>query len=84
MRVVAILLALSLGLAAPAAGADPLVRTFNAPMDRVWTVTESVLKHLGWDIDNADRAVGFITTESRSLDGEDYGPGIDAMFLGSR
>ena len=73
MRVVAILLALSLGLAAPAAGADPLVRTFNAPMDRVWTVTESVLKHLGWDIDNADRAVGFITTESRSLDGEDYG-----------
>ena len=73
MKLIAILLTLSLGLAAPAAGADPVVRTFSAPMDRVWTVTESVLKHLGWDIDNADRAVGFITTESRSLDGEDYG-----------
>lgn len=73
MRVVAILLALSLGLAAPAAAADPVVRTFNAPVDRVWTVTESVLKHLGWDIDKADRAIGFITTESRRLEGEDYG-----------
>jgi hypothetical protein len=73
MRVVAILLALSLGLAAPAAGADPVVRTFNAPMDRLWTVTESVLKHLGWKVDNADRALGFITTDSRLLDGEDYG-----------
>jgi len=73
MRVVAILLALSLGLAAPAAGADPVVRTFKAPVDRVWTVTESVLKHLGWDIEKADRAIGFITTESRRLEGEDYG-----------
>ncbi|MGH7312054.1 MAG: hypothetical protein ACREJV_02695 [Candidatus Rokuibacteriota bacterium] len=73
MRVVAILLALSLGLAAPAAAADPVVRTFNAPVDRVWTVTESVLKHLGWDIDKADRAIGFITTESLRLEGEDYG-----------
>lgn len=73
MRVMAILLALSLGAAAPAAGADPVVRTFNAPVERVWTVTESTLKHLGWKIENADRAVGFITTDSRSLDGEDYG-----------
>ncbi|HSF04752.1 MAG TPA: hypothetical protein VLG10_03080 [Methylomirabilota bacterium] len=73
MRALAILLALSLGVVAPAAGADPVVRTFNAPMDRTWTVTESVLKHLGWKIDQADRATGFITTDSRSLDGEDYG-----------
>ncbi|MGH7310155.1 MAG: hypothetical protein ACREK6_15825 [Candidatus Rokuibacteriota bacterium] len=73
MRVMAILLALSLGVAAPAAAADPVVRTFNAPMDRVWTVTESTLKHLGWDIDKADREVGFITTDSKRLEGEDYG-----------
>jgi hypothetical protein len=73
MRVVAIVLALSLGVVAPATAADPVVRTFNAPMDRVWTVTESVLKHLGWDIDKSDRTIGFITTESRMLEGEDYG-----------
>jgi hypothetical protein len=73
VKALAMLLALSLGLTAPAAAADPVVRTFNAPMDRVWTVTESVLKHLGWDIEKADRAIGFITTESRRLDGEDYG-----------
>jgi hypothetical protein len=73
VKALAMLLVLSLGLTAPAAAADPVVRTFNAPMDRVWTVTESVLKHLGWDIEKADRAIGFITTESRRLDGEDYG-----------
>jgi hypothetical protein len=73
MKAVALLLALSLGVAAPAAGADPVVRTFNAPMDRTWTVTESVLKHLGWKIEQADRATGLIATDSRSLDGEDYG-----------
>lgn len=73
MKALAILLAVTLGLAAPTSAADPVVRTFNAPIDRVWTVTESVLKHLGWDIENADRAVGFITTESRRLDGEDWG-----------
>lgn len=73
MRALAILLALSLGVAAPAGGADPMVRTFNAPVDRMWTVTESVLQHLGWKIDKADRAIGFITTDSRLLDGEDYG-----------
>ncbi len=73
MRAMAILLAVSLGMVAPAGAADPVVRTFNAPMERVWTVTESTLKHLGWKIDSADQAVGFITTDSRSLDGEDYG-----------
>ena len=30
-------------------------------------------KHLGWDIDKADRAIGWITTESRRVEGEDYG-----------
>src|SRR5262245_57427160 len=42
-------------------------------MDRTWTVTESVLKSLGWDIERTDRAVGFITTESRRLEGENWG-----------
>ncbi|MEK7709953.1 MAG: hypothetical protein AAB324_04320, partial [candidate division NC10 bacterium] len=37
---------------------EPVTRTFNASLDRVWTVTESVLKSLGWEIDERDRAVG--------------------------
>jgi hypothetical protein len=73
MKILAILLAVSLGLAGSATGADPVSRTFNAPVDRVWTVTESVLKHLGWDIETSDRAVGLISTESRRLEGEDWG-----------
>jgi hypothetical protein len=68
------LLALALLLiGAPTAAAEPLSRTFAAPVDRVWTVAEAVLRHLGWDIDKADRTIGFITTESRRLEGEDYG-----------
>jgi hypothetical protein len=73
MKIMAMLLAVSLGLAGTATGADPVSRTFNAPVDRVWTVTESVLKHLGWDIESSDRAVGLISTESRRLEGEDWG-----------
>jgi uncharacterized lipoprotein len=73
MKIMVMLLAVSLVLAGSATGADPVSRTFNAPVDRVWTVTESVLKHLGWSIENSDRAIGFITTESRRLEGEDWG-----------
>jgi hypothetical protein len=32
-----------------------------------------VLKSLGWDIDKEDREVGWIRTDSRRLDGENYG-----------
>jgi hypothetical protein len=42
-------------------------------VDRVWTVTRSVLKSLGWDIDKEDRDVGWITTDSRRVEGENYG-----------
>ena len=48
-------------------------RTFAAPVERVWSTTEAVLKHLGWDIDKADKSIGFITTESRRVEGENYG-----------
>jgi hypothetical protein len=69
------LLALGLVLAvAPnhAPGADAPSRTFSAPIDRVWVVTESVLKSLGWDIDKSDRAVGWLLTDSRGVDFKDY------------
>jgi hypothetical protein len=72
MKVVVLVTALAAALAATAA-AEPVARTYAAPIDRVWAVTESVLKHLGWDIDKADRAIGFVTTDSRRLEGEDYG-----------
>ena len=52
---------------------DDRTRVFNAPVDRVFTVTRSMLKSLGWDIDQEDREVGWIRTDSRRLDGEDYG-----------
>ncbi|HSE93528.1 MAG TPA: hypothetical protein VLF19_09500 [Methylomirabilota bacterium] len=78
MKAVAILVSLTLVsltlvAAAPAAAAEPLSRTFGAPVDRVWAVAEAVLKHLGWDIDKADPTVGLISTDSRRVEGEDYG-----------
>ncbi|HZP38625.1 MAG TPA: hypothetical protein VFE48_19225 [Methylomirabilota bacterium] len=73
-RVLAAALVLG-GLLAPtgAARADDVSRTFEAPADRVFTVTRSVLRSLGWDIDKEDRDVGWIVTDSRRLDGDDYG-----------
>ena len=62
-------LALGLWVAAapwPSTAADVASRTFDTPMDRVWTVTESTLKRLGWDIDTYDRAVGWILTDPRA------------------
>ena len=52
---------------------EPVTRTFNAPLDRVWAVTESVLKSLGWDIDERDRSVGWILTDSRGVEFKDFG-----------
>jgi uncharacterized lipoprotein len=73
MRALALVLTLTLALAIPATAGEPLTRTFSAPIDRVWSTTGAVLKHLGWDIDKEDRTIGFITTDSRSVDGENYG-----------
>ena len=66
-------LLLLLVLATGASAAEPVAQTYNAPVDRVWTVVEAVLKQLGWDIEKKDRTIGMISTESRSLEGENYG-----------
>jgi hypothetical protein len=71
--ILALALALALGQARVAPAAEPLAQTYNAPIDRVWAAAEAVLKQLGWDIDRKDRSIGMITTESRRLEGEDYG-----------
>jgi len=48
-------------------------RTFPVPFERMWTVAPAVLRQLGWDIDKADHDIGWITTDSRVVEGEDYG-----------
>jgi hypothetical protein len=73
MKLVMLALLLTLAVVPSAAGADPVSRTLDAPEDRVWAVTESVLKHHGWKIDKAERAIGWITTRSRMVEGGDYG-----------
>jgi hypothetical protein len=72
MRFLTCALLLVLALAGPAFG-EPVAQTFNAPVDRVWTVSEAVLKQLGWDIKQQDKTIGMLTTESRRVDGENYG-----------
>ena len=69
----ALCLGLVLVLSTVTAAADAVIRTVNAPEDRVWAVAEAVLKHQGWEIEKADRAIGWITTKSRMLEGGDYG-----------
>ena len=63
---------LALLLAVPA-GAAPVEFTYNAPVDAVWDKTVAVLKVLGWDVDKADRSIGFIVTDSRRVDGDNFG-----------
>ena len=60
------------GIAAPLSAADAPSRTFAAPLDRVWTVTESILTELGWSVDKSDRAVGWILTDSRGVEFKDF------------
>jgi len=60
-------------LAGGVSGGELVSQTFEAPVDRVWTVTEALLKQFGWDIDKEDRVIGWIETDSRSLEGGDYG-----------
>lgn len=64
---------LVLALAGPVVAAEPATQTFNEPVEKVWATTLAVLKHLGWDIDKEDRTIGWITTDSRRVEGEDYG-----------
>jgi hypothetical protein len=77
MRRWGLVLSLAAVLALPPVAAvgqgDERTRVFNAPPDRMWGVTRSVLSSLGWKIDKEDPAVGWVLTESRRVDGEDFG-----------
>jgi hypothetical protein len=76
-HVAAALLALALLAwpAPPAPGQTPaaVTRTFPVTVERAWVVAESVLRSLEWEVDEADRGVGWILTESRGVDFRDYG-----------
>ncbi|HEY7140032.1 MAG TPA: hypothetical protein VIE44_08050 [Methylomirabilota bacterium] len=69
-----VVLAAGLGLvgARLSRAADVPSRTLAAPVDRVWTATDSALKRLGWEIEQSDRAVGWLVTAPRDLDFKDY------------
>ncbi|PYN00037.1 MAG: hypothetical protein DME07_17900 [Candidatus Rokuibacteriota bacterium] len=66
-------LALVLSLVTVTCAAEPVSETYGVPLDKAWSVTQAVLKQLGWDIEKADREIGWITTDSRRFEGEDYG-----------
>lgn len=70
--IAALVIATGLPTTAPAQVNDG-TRVFDAPMDRVWTVARSTLIGRGWDIDQEDREGGWIRTESRRVEGENYG-----------
>ena len=72
MKIVAFVL-VSLVALIPPADAGSASQTFPVSLDRAWSTTEKVLNVLGWEIDKNDRTVGWLTTDSRKLDGEDYG-----------
>jgi hypothetical protein len=72
-RGLALLALAALAILPGSARADERTRAFQAPVDRVWTVTRSTLKSLGWDIDKEDRDVGWIRTDSRRVEGDNFG-----------
>ena len=72
MKIVAFVL-VSLVALIPPADAGSASQTFPVSLDRAWSTTEKVLDVLGWEIDKSDRTVGWLTTDSRKLDGADYG-----------
>jgi uncharacterized lipoprotein len=72
MKLLPMVLVLVLAVSA-ASAAEPVAQTFNTSPERAWTTLEAVLKQLGWDVDRKDRTIGMLTTQSRRLEGEDYG-----------
>ena len=49
-----------------------LVRVFPASAERSFTVAQSVLRSLGWDIDEANLTTGVIRTEPRNVTFKDF------------
>ena len=56
-----------------------LVRVVPVPVERTFTVAQSVLKSLGWDIDQVDQIAGVIRTEPRNMTFKDFGVYAEGM-----
>jgi hypothetical protein len=70
------LLALALWVAPSASlaqGGGAPTRTFAGSAEQVWDATQSVLRSLGWSVDEQDKPAGWIVTESRGLDFKEFG-----------
>ena len=70
MKIVAFVLLVALP---SLADAGSVAQTFPVSLDHAWSVTEKVLQILGWEVVTSDRSVGWLTTNSRWLEGENYG-----------
>lgn len=72
-RMLSVVVCLALALVALPVRAAEVTQGFDAPIDRVWDVTRSVLKLQGWEIDKEDRTIGWIATKPRRVEGEEFG-----------
>lgn len=73
MKMRAMVLLLALAAALPAGAAEPMSRTFQAPLDQVWAAAEVALKAAGWSLDHVDRPAGTIITQSQREEGDNKG-----------
>jgi hypothetical protein len=81
MKIAAGVLIAGLVLLGASWAGESVSQTFTAPADRVWAATEALLKQFGWEIEKADRSIGWIETKSRPLEGvENYGVYAKGMF----
>ena len=60
-------------LASAGSAGDPVSQTFAAPVDRVWTVTEALLKQFGLGRRQGGSLHRLDRDGSRRVEGEDYG-----------
>lgn len=61
------------GAARPAAAAEPVTRTFGAPLERAWETVLAVLRSLGWEPEREEPGIGTIVTTPRDFDFREFG-----------
>jgi hypothetical protein len=69
----------ALGIAMPAAAANPEERIFPGTVDEVWAAARSALRSDGWEIASEDRVTGVIVTDVRDIRFLDLGLVADGL-----
>lgn len=72
MRALLLSLALVVAAVMPVAAGDGLTAIFPAPVEKVWKATKATLEAQGWDVDDTERPLGLIVTNTARLSGDDY------------